>query len=111
MKEMKIPSPSSPPTMLKPRPVLPFTSTTVRASLSQYYGQLYNKYKQRDRERILSALVMVFTREEGWAATVTSRRRGGGGGQQTTEPKNCHGVPRKGVSLNAAKLLGSKTAT
>src|SRR4029434_7503329 len=33
MKEMKIPSPSSPPTMLKPRPVKPRCSTTRRGFL------------------------------------------------------------------------------
>lgn len=33
MKEMKMPSPSSPPTMLKPSPVVPRCSTTFRGSL------------------------------------------------------------------------------
>lgn len=35
MKEMKIPSPSSPPTMLNPRPVDPLCSTTRLGSLTE----------------------------------------------------------------------------
>ncbi|CAN7997242.1 unnamed protein product [Ixodes hexagonus] len=38
MKEMKMPSPSSPPTMLKPRPVGPLDSTTLRVSCLPYLG-------------------------------------------------------------------------
>lgn len=38
MKEMKIPSPSSPPTMLKPRPVDPRCRTTFLGSLNEKKG-------------------------------------------------------------------------
>uniref|UniRef100_A0A674NSR7 Uncharacterized protein n=1 Tax=Takifugu rubripes TaxID=31033 RepID=A0A674NSR7_TAKRU len=38
MKETKIPSPSSPPTMLKPRPVEPLWSTTFLGSLYRQFS-------------------------------------------------------------------------